>query len=112
MADYLLSSKKVQEEAQPGINTTIKDRFYGAASSTPVTVFGRLISLTNHHLAKLNPGRKTNLEKLIQEVMASVSSKGVPAHLSLDDQSRFAIGYYHQRQEFFIKKDNNNKLGE
>lgn len=104
--------EKVQEEAQPRINTTIKDRFYGAASSTPVTVFGRLISLTNHHLAKLNPGRKTNLEKLIQEVMASVSSNGVPAHLSLDDQSRFAIGYYHQRQDFFLKKDNNINLGE
>jgi len=100
--------EKVQEEAQPGINATIKDRFYGAASSTPVTVFGRLLSLTNHHLAKLHPGRKTNLEKLIQEVIAGVSSKGMPAHLSLDDQSRFAIGYYHQRQDLFTKKDNNN----
>jgi CRISPR-associated protein Csd1 len=100
--------EKVQEEAQPGINATIKDRYYGAASSTPVTVFGRLLNLTNHHLAKLHPGRKTNLEKLIQEVMANVSSKGMPAHLSLDDQSRFAIGYYHQRQDLFTSKDNKN----
>lgn len=100
--------EKVQEEAQPGINATIKDRFYGAASSTPVTVFGRLLNLTNHHLAKLNPGRKTNIEKLIQGVMASVSSNGMPTHLSLDDQSRFAIGYYHQRQELFISKENKN----
>jgi CRISPR-associated protein Csd1 len=100
--------EKVQEEAQPGINATIKDRYYGAASNTPVTVFGRLLNLTNHHLAKLHPGRKTNLEKLIQEVMASVSSNGMPAHLSLDDQSRFAIGYYHQRQDLFISKENKN----
>ena len=100
--------EKIQEEAQPGLNATIKDRFYGAASSTPVTVFGRLLNLTNHHLAKLHPGRKTNLEKLIQEVMGSINSNGMPAHLSLDDQSRFAIGYYHQRQDLFISKENKN----
>lgn len=96
--------EKIQQEAQPGITTTIKDRFYGAASSTPVTVFGRLLNLTNHHLAKLHPGRKTNLDKLLQEIMDSISSNGMPAHLSLDDQSRFAIGYYQQRQDFFISK--------
>jgi CRISPR-associated protein Csd1 len=100
--------EKVQEEAQPGINATIKDRYYGAASSTPVTVFGRLLNLTNHHLAKLNPGRKTNLEKLIQEVMGAMNSNGMPAHLSLDDQSRFAIGYYHQRQNLFTVKEHKN----
>lgn len=100
--------EKIQEEAQPGINATIKDRYYGAASSTPVTVFGRLLGLSNHHLAKLNPGRKTNFEKMVQDVMAGINSNGMPAHLSLDDQSRFAIGYYHQRQELFTKKETNN----
>lgn len=99
--------EKIQEEAQPGINATIKDRYYGAASSTPVTVFGRLLNLTNHHLGKLNPGRKTNMEKLMQSIIAGINSNGMPAHLSLDDQSRFAIGYYHQRQDFFTAKDNN-----
>jgi len=98
--------EKIQEEAQGTAN--IRDRFYGAACSTPVTVFGRLLSLSNHHLAKLHPGRKTNFEKLIQEVMANIISNGMPAHLSLDDQSRFAIGYYHQRQDLFTKKENNN----
>lgn len=100
--------EKIQEEAQPGINATIKDRYYGAASSTPVTVFGRLLGLSNHHLAKLNPGRKTNFEKIIQEVMAGINSNGMPIHISLDDQSRFAIGYYHQRQALFTKKETNN----
>ncbi len=98
--------EKIQEEAQPGINATIKDRYYGSASSTPIAVFGKLLSLSTHHLAKMNPGRKTNLEKLIQEVMSGISSNGMPAHLSLDEQSRFAIGYYHQRQDFFTKKEN------
>ncbi len=97
--------EKIQENAQPGINATIKDRYYGAASSTPVTVFGRLLNLTNHHLAKLGGGSKTYYEKTIQEIMAGVDSNGLPAHLSLDDQSRFAIGYYHQRQDLFTKKD-------
>ncbi len=100
--------EKIQEDAQPGINATIKDRYYGAASSTPVTVFGRLLNLSNHHLAKLGGGSKTHYEKMIQEIMAGVSSNGLPAHLSLDDQSRFAIGYYHQRQDLFTKKDKNN----
>ncbi len=100
--------EKIQEDAQPGINATIKDRYYGAASSTPVTVFGRLLNLSNHHLAKLGGGSKTYYEKMIQEIMTGVSSNGLPAHLSLDDQSRFAIGYYHQRQELFTKKEKNN----
>ena len=100
--------EKIQEDAQPGINATIKDRYYGAASSTPVTVFGRLLNLSNHHLAKLGGGSKTYYEKMIQAIITGVSSNGLPAHLSLDDQSRFAIGYYHQRQDLFIKKDKNN----
>ena len=100
--------EKIQEDAQPGINATIKDRYYGAASSTPVTVFGRLLNLSNHHLAKLGGGSKTHFEKMIQGIMTGVSSNGLPAHLSLDDQSRFAIGYYHQRQDLFTKKDKNN----
>jgi len=100
--------EKIQEAAQPGINATIKDRYYGAASSTPITVFGRLLNLSNHHLAKLGGGNKTYYEKMIQEIMAGISSNGLPAHLSLDDQSRFAIGYYHQRQDLFTKKDKNN----
>ncbi|MDF1573423.1 MAG: type I-C CRISPR-associated protein Cas8c/Csd1 [Bacteroidales bacterium] len=100
--------EKIQEDAQPGINSTIKDRYYGAASSTPVTVFGRLLNLSNHHLAKLGGGSKTYYEKLIQEIMIGVDSNGLPAQLSLDNQSRFAIGYYHQRQDLFSKKEKNN----
>ncbi|MDY0104742.1 MAG: type I-C CRISPR-associated protein Cas8c/Csd1 [Lentimicrobium sp.] len=100
--------EKIQEDAQPGINATIKDRYYGAASSTPITVFGRLLNLTNHHLTKLGGGSKTYYEKMIQEIMSSVKSDGLPTHLSLDDQSRFAIGYYHQRQDLYTKKDKNN----
>jgi CRISPR-associated protein Csd1 len=61
------------------------------------------MKLKNHHLAKLdNRGRAVNLEKLIGEIMGGISD--FPAHLSLQDQGRFAVGYYHQRQDFFTKK--------
>lgn len=96
--------EKIQEEASPGINATIRDRFYGSASSVPVTVFPHLMKLKNHHIAKIeNKGRAVNLEKIIGEIVDAVTD--FPGHLTLDDQGRFAIGYYHQRQDFFKKKD-------
>jgi len=100
--------EKIQEEAQPNINTTIRDRFYGAASTSPVAVFSQLLKLKNHHLAKLdNPGRRVNFEKLIGEVMSDISD--FPAHLSLNDQAYFSVGYYHQRQDFFTSKKNHSE---
>lgn len=95
--------EKIQEESSPGINATIRDRFYGSASGTPVAAFPLLMKLKNHHLAKLeNRGRAMNLEKLIGEIMDGISD--FPTHLNLQEQGRFAVGYYHQRQDFFTKK--------
>ena len=95
--------EKIQAEANPGINATIRDKFYGAASSTPVTVFGNLMRLKNHHLAKLeNAGRRVNLDRLLGEIMSGIND--FPPHLKLEDQGRFAIGYYHQMQDFYTKK--------
>lgn len=98
--------EKVQEEASPEINATIRDRYYGAASSTPIAVFTTLLRLKAHHAAKLaqkNKGRVINFEKLFGEIMDGI--KEFPAHLSLPDQGRFALGYYHQRQAFFAKSE-------
>lgn len=97
--------EKIQAEANPGINATIRDRFYGAASSTPVAVFGNLMRLTNHHLSKLDkekPGAFVTRKRLIGEIMGPISD--FPTHLSLADQGRFAIGYYHQAQDLWTKK--------
>ncbi len=92
--------EKIQQEANPGINATIRDRFYGAASSSPVAVFPQLLKLKNHHLSKLtNPGRKVNFEKELGEIFCELQE--FPPLLSMEDQARFAIGYYHQRQSFF-----------
>lgn len=96
--------EKIQEEANPGINATIRERYYGAACATPVTVFTILLRLKNHHLAKLDSkGRVIYFERLLGEIMEHLSD--FPAHLDLHEQGRFAIGYYHQRQAFFTSKD-------
>ena len=96
--------EKIQMEANPNIGATIRDRFYGAASSTPTTVFGSLMRLKNHHLAKLeNVGRCKNFEKLVGQIIEDIEN--FPAHLSLENQGRFAIGYYHQMQDFYTKKE-------
>jgi CRISPR-associated protein Csd1 len=96
--------EKIQQEASPGLNATILDRYYGAASSTPVAVFTTLLRLKNHHLAKLgNRGRATNFERLLGEILGGIDD--FPLHLTLPEQGRFALGYYHQRQAFFTKAD-------
>lgn len=98
--------EKIQEEANPGINATIRERFYGSACATPVTVYANLLRLKNHHLAKLeNRGRVVSFERLLGEIMGNL--KDFPAHLNLHEQGLFAIGYYHQRQDFFTKKSDN-----
>lgn len=93
--------EKIQEEANPGINATIRDRYYGAASSTPVAVFTTLLRLKNAHLKKLATGRVVWFERLLGDVLGAVSD--FPKHLPLPDQGRFALGYYHQRQAFFTR---------
>ncbi len=93
--------ERIQEAASPGLNATIRDRYYGAASSTPVVVFTTLLRLKNAHLKKLPTGRVVNFEKTIGEIMDGLSD--FPKHLALPDQGRFALGYYHQRQAFFTK---------
>ena len=61
--------ERAQETASPGLNATIRDRYYGAASSTPVTVFPRLLDLKNHHISKIeSPTTRAWLERLIGEI--------------------------------------------
>ena len=103
MGRLFAALEKIQEEASPGLNATIRDRYYGAASGIPVSVFPTLLRLKNHHVGKLNPGRAINLERLLGEILGGVAD--FPTHLSMPDQGRFALGYYHQRQAFFTRSD-------
>ncbi|WP_367025206.1 type I-C CRISPR-associated protein Cas8c/Csd1 [Methylococcus sp. ANG] len=102
--------EKIQEEANPGINATIRDRYYGAASSAPATVFPLLLKLATHHIGKLDEkGRKmlyrafsdNTPDNYIGQVLNQVDE--IPRQLRLPEQGRFALGYYHQRQAFFAK---------
>lgn len=96
--------EKIQEDANPGINATIRDRFYGAASANPVTVFPQLLKLKNHHLAKLeNQAYKRTHEIRLTEIIGGLTTE-MPSHLSIDEQARFAIGYYHQMQDIYKSK--------
>lgn len=95
---------KTQEDALPNLNRTIKDAFYASASSTPQYVFPRILKLHLHHLAKLEGGRRVNRERQVQEIMASLS--GFPARLNMEQQALFALGFYHQTQDFYKPKTN------
>lgn len=97
--------EKTQEDALPGINATIRDRFYSSASATPASVFPRILRTYQHHLSKLKGGAKVNRERLVQDILSSIESSGFPAQLNLKAQGLFAIGYYHQRKDFFTKKE-------
>lgn len=108
MGRLFAALEKIQEESSPGLNATIRDRYYGAASSTPVVVFTTLLRLKNSHLKKLSVGRGLWFEKLIGEILEMVTD--FPKHLPLPDQGRFALGYYHQRQNFFTKKPTDSTL--
>jgi CRISPR-associated protein Csd1 len=93
--------ERLQGAAQNNPNKTIVDRYYGAASTRPGVVFPRLIGMAVHHLAKL--ASAGFYQKLLGEVMDGIEA--FPATLRLEDQGLFALGYYHQRQEFFKKKE-------
>lgn len=95
------------EKAQAGalgteVNATIRDRFWGAASTSPATVFPRLLHLAQHHVSKDEKWGGFHDHK-IEEVMNSLPSQ-LPRRLSLEEQGMFALGYYHQRHDFYAKK--------
>ncbi len=99
---------RVQEDAN-GISS-IRERYMNAASATPASVFATILNLSSHHMEKLsNEGKKVYYEKMKQEIIDKIPADGFPAHLDLQDQGRFFIGYYHQRQDFFTKKEEENK---
>jgi len=104
--------EKIQEEASPDrkLNTTIGKSYYGSACTTPILVFSTLMRLNKHHLKKLKEldkdwalGLATKRERLISEIISHFDE--FPPHLNLYEQGKFAIGYYHQRQDLFTKKD-------
>ena len=94
----------VQQKANPNINTTIKDRYFNSACATPALVFPTLLRLAQSHLGKIGGGAEVYYDKMITELLGDVT-QSYPLRLSLQDQGIFQIGYYHQKQKLFTKKE-------
>jgi CRISPR-associated protein Csd1 len=98
--------ESIQSAAQGSINASIRDRYYGAASSTPGAVFPTLLRLKNAHIRKLSNGREVFFEKLIGEICGNIEGPAIsdfPRQLDIHAQGLFALGYYHQRQSLFAR---------
>ncbi len=96
--------ERVQSAANPGINATIKDKYFNSACATPATIFPLLTKLSQSHLRKLEGGLRIYYEKMIGDLEGRIHET-LPARLSLADQGTFHLGYYHQVQKFYEKKD-------
>ena len=104
--EYLLGRlfavlEKAQQDTNPGLNKTIKDRYFSSASATPAVIFPILLKLTQHHTAKSD--YKYVVEKRISEIMNQINE--FPSYLTLEKQGIFALGYYHQRVALFQKSN-------
>ena len=89
------------------INATIRDRYYGAASATPASVFPVLLRNAQHHLSRLRkdkPGFAVNLEKEVGGIIDQLDPT-FPRSLRIEAQGHFAIGYYHQTQARFARAE-------
>jgi CRISPR-associated protein Csd1 len=96
--------ERIQSAAIGNPNATLTDRYYGSASTAPARVFGVLLRMTQPHLSKLrkqNQGQAIALERALQDAMPDQ----FPTTLSLTEQGLFALGYYHQRREFFTPRN-------
>ena len=94
----------IQSSANPSINTTIKDKYFNSASATPSRVFPTLINLAQKHLRKLDKGLDISYSKQLTDLTARLGET-FPDRLSLPQQGAFQLGYYHQTQARYTKKE-------
>lgn len=93
----------IQDAANPGINTTIRERYFNSACGTPAMVFPTLINLAQKHLNKLPRGQEVYYQQQLTDLLGRIH-ESYPLHLSLPDQGAFQLGYYHQMQKRYAKK--------
>jgi CRISPR-associated protein Csd1 len=104
----LAALAQLQQAALGDVGAGVVQRFYAAASTTPALVLGRLVINSQHHLSKLDTG----LAHWYEEEIARISSRIVeppPKTFTLEEQSLFALGYYHQLAAYRTSKAKNNK---
>lgn len=95
----LAQLEELQKAAIPGVKATIVDRYYGAASSTPASVFGTLMRNHNAHISKIRkerPGVGVAIQDQIGEITEKIGTF-FPPTLTMRQQAVFALGFYHQR---------------
>lgn len=98
--------ESIQMDANPGIKSTIRDRYFNSACTTPASVFPILIKLKNSHMKKIEREKgsaKIYYEKLVTDIMAKLEE--FPKQLSLEEQGKFDLGYYHQMQKKYEKRE-------
>ena len=97
--------EKLQADALGSkVNATLRDRYYGSASTTPAMVFPRLMTLSMHHASKAKKEHGgSRVEKVKSEIVNQLDPSGFPRTLSLEEQGLFAVGYYHQREALYQK---------
>jgi CRISPR-associated protein Csd1 len=96
-----------QVAALGNVNASIRDRYYSAASATPASIFPTLVRNSKNHLKSVRSKKGDRLanwyEKQIGEIIDGLKP-ALPRNLTLDQQGRFAIGYYHEREAIFRRK--------
>ena len=110
MGRLFAALEKVQQDAIGDANASIKDRFFTSACATPASVFPVLLRLSQHHIAKAKYGR--NIDGLIEDILnlLDINQNPIPAHLNLDEQGIFILGYYHQRASLYLSKGEREKM--
>ena len=92
----------IQQAANPGINTTIKDKYFNSESATPATIFPILNNLAQKHLKKLDTGLRIHYDRQLGQIK-ELLGETLPGRLSLPEQASFDLGYYHQTQKRYSK---------
>ena len=97
----------IQQAANPGINTTIMDRYFTSASATPALIFPTLLNLASKHLRKMGGGKEVYWSKQVVALTGMIT-ESYPLHHTLYEQGVFQLGYYHQTQKRYEKKEKTN----
>ncbi|MDR3618731.1 MAG: type I-C CRISPR-associated protein Cas8c/Csd1 [Paludisphaera borealis] len=90
---------EIQYAANPNVGVGVVQRYYGAASTTPALVLGRLAQLANKaHLPQIKGGLQQWFDQRLTDAWSKL--KEAPPHvLSLEEQTLFALGFYHQKAQ-------------
>jgi CRISPR-associated protein Csd1 len=102
--------ERIQAKANPGINSTIRDKYFGSAAATPQGIFPMLWTLSQQHMGKLSKDKETKglakyFDSKIEGIASTLEANPLPSHLNPESQGMFFLGYYHQRQDLFRKTE-------